>query len=131
MNCYNYLKIRRFVQLNTWNLENRSSILRVKRGCEANLLATIPSSKGTRKNVLKYIKRLVLLGVLGVANYSEWGDPFFSQHKPKSNQVHFLSDLRNLNKQLKHKTYPMPKINEILLKLEVFQYAKSLDLNTG
>ena len=29
----------------------------------------------------------------------------------------------NINKQLKQKTYPMPKINEIFLKLEGFQYA--------
>ena len=35
----------------------------------------------------------------------------------------------NLNKQLKRKSYPMPKINEMLLKLEGFQYAKSLYLN--
>ena len=30
---------------------------------------------------------------------------------------------------LNQKPYPMPKINEILLKLEGFQYATSLDLN--
>ena len=50
---------------------------------------------------------------------------------PKSNQVHFLSEFRNLNKQLNQKQYPMPKINEILLKLERFYYATSLDLNMG
>ena len=43
----------------------------------------------------------------------------------------FLSDFRNLNKQLKCKTYPMPKINEMLLKLEGYQYAMSPDLNMG
>ena len=59
----------------------------------------------------------------------EWGDPSFAQPKPKSNQVRFISDFRNLNKQLKHKPYPMPNINEMLLKLEGFQYATPLDLN--
>ena len=43
--------------------------------------------------------------------------------------VRFLSGFRNLNKQLKRKPYPMPKINEILLKLKGFQYTTSFDLN--
>ena len=55
------------------------------------------------------IECLVIPGVLEVANDSEWGDPYFAQHKPKSNRVRFLSDFRNLNKQLKRKLYPMPK----------------------
>ena len=55
----------------------------------------------------------------------------FPKPRPKSNRVRFISDFRNLNKQLKRKPYPMPKINEMLLKLEDFQYATSLDLNTG
>ena len=42
-----------------------------------------------------------------------------------------LGDFRNLNKQLKRKPYTMPKINEMLLKLEGFWYAASLDLNMG
>ena len=57
----------------------------------------------------KEVERLVLLGVLEVANYSEWGSPYFAQPKLKSNRVRFLSDFRNLNKQLKRKPYPMPK----------------------
>ena len=43
----------------------------------------------------------------------------------------FLSDFRNLNKKLKQKPYPFPKINEMLLELDGFQYATSLDLNMG
>ena len=63
---------------------------------------------------------LVPLVVLEVAHDSEWGAPYFAQPKPKPNQVRFISEFRNLNKQLKRKPYPMPKINEMLLKLEVF-----------
>ena len=74
----------------------------------------------------KDVERLVILGVLGVANDSEWGAPYFAQTKPKSNRVRFLSDFSNLNKQLKQKPYPIPKINEMLLKLEIFQYATSM-----
>ena len=79
----------------------------------------------------KEVECLVQLRVLEVANDSELGAPSFSQPKPKSNQVRFLSDFRNLNKQLKRKTYTMPKINQMLLKLEGFQYDTSLDLNMG
>ena len=45
--------------------------------------------------------------------------------------MHFLSDFRNLNKQLKPKPYATPKINEMLLKLDGFNYSMSLDLNIG
>ena len=70
----------------------------------------------------KEVEHLVLLGLLEAANDSEWGSLSFDQPKPKSNHVRFLSDSRNLNTQLKQKSYPMPKINEMLLKLEGFQY---------
>ena len=46
-------------------------------------------------------------------------------------QVHFLSDFRNLNKQLKRKPYLMPKVCDMLLKLEGFKYAMSLEPNMG
>ena len=77
----------------------------------------------------KEVERLVILGVLEVENYSEWGSPSFPQPKPKSNNVRFLSDFRNLNKHLKQKPHLIPKINEMLLKLECFKYAMSLYLN--
>ena len=68
----------------------------------------------------KGVERLVLLGILEVANDSEWVSPYFAQPKPKSERLSFLSDFRNLNKQLKRETYPMPKINDMLLKLYGF-----------
>ena len=46
----------------------------------------------------KDVERLVLLGFLEVADDLEWGDPSFAQLKPKSNQVCFTSDFRNINK---------------------------------
>ena len=79
----------------------------------------------------KEVERLVLLEVLEVTNDPEWGYQSFSQSKLKPNLVRFLSDFSNLNKQLNQKPYPMPKVNEMLLKLDVFQYATSLDLNMG
>ena len=68
----------------------------------------------------KEVGCLFLLSYLELVNDSEWGDSYFAQPKPKSNQVSFLSEFRNLNKKLKGKPYPMPKNNEMLLKLEFF-----------
>ena len=92
------------------------------------MFAAIPSTKGTWGNVQKWG---LILGVIKVANYKKLGAPSFAQPKPKSNRVRFLSEFSNLNEQLKRKSYPMPKINELLLKLEGFQYATSLNLNMG
>ena len=75
------------------------------------------------------VECLVLLGLLERANDLERGAPSFAQPKPKSNRVCFLSDFRNLNKNLRHKPYPMRKINGMLLMLEGFQYAMPIGLN--
>ena len=68
----------------------------------------------------KAVEFLVLLVLLEETYDSEWGSPSFTQYKPKSNRVRFLSDFININKHLNRKSYPMPKINEILMKLEGF-----------
>ena len=57
----------------------------------------------------KEVKRLVILRVLEEANDSEWGAPSFAQPKEKTNCVRFLSDFRNLIRELKRKPYPIPK----------------------
>ena len=70
----------------------------------------------------KEVKRLLKLGVLKEANDSKWGATNFAKLKPKTNCVRFLSDFRDLNRQFKRTPYLMPKIREILLNLEGFQY---------
>ena len=44
------------------------------------------------------VENLVILEVLEIANDSEWVAPSFAKTIPKSNQLHFLSEFRNLNK---------------------------------
>ena len=77
------------------------------------------------------VERLFLIWLFERANDLEWGSPFSAHPKHKWNQVRFISDFRNINKKLKHKPYPMPNINDMLLKLEGFQYATPLDLKMG
>ena len=79
--------------------------------------------------IKKEVGLLVVVGVIERANNSELGGVSLAQPTPKSNQVRFLSNVRNINKQLKRKSYPMPNINNMSLKLGGFCYDTSLDLN--
>ena len=45
--------------------------------------------------------------------------------------IRFISDFCYLNKNLVRKPYPIPKIADVLQKLEVLSYATALDLNMG
>ena len=76
------------------------------------------------------VQRLCDLGVLKKVNRSEWAAPTFIIPK-KDGSVRFISDFRGLNKRIKQKLYPIPKIQNLLMQLEGFQYASSLDLNMG
>ena len=78
----------------------------------------------------KEVDRLVEIGVLKCINNSEWAAPTFIIPK-KNRTVRFISDFRELNKRIKRKPFPIPKIQDLLLKLEGFKYASSLDLNMG
>ncbi len=76
------------------------------------------------------VERLVKYKVLRKVNRSEWASPMFTILKGDSS-LRSLADLRELNKRIKRKPFPLPKITDILQKLEGFQYATSLDLNMG
>ena len=86
------------------------------------MLAALPTTEGTQIHVQEKVERLVNLGVLDEGNYYEWVAPSFSLPKAKTNRFRFLSDFRNLNRQLKRKPYIMPKIREMLLNIEGFKY---------
>ena len=78
----------------------------------------------------KEVERLESIGVLKWEGASEWGSPTFIIPK-KSGQVRFLTDFREVNKRLKRKPWPIPKISTVLQELEGFRWATSLDLNMG
>ena len=61
------------------------------------------------------------MGVLEKTNEYEWGSPYFAQPKLKTNWVHFISYFSNLNRKFKQNPYTMPKINDMLLKMEGFK----------
>ena len=59
------------------------------------------------------------------------GSTFVRTAKGKRNQMRLLSNFHTLDRSLEHNPYPMPKIWWMILNLEGFQYATSLDLNMG
>ena len=76
------------------------------------------------------IQRLCRYRVLRRINHSEWACPMFTISKPDGS-LRSLADLREVNKVIKRKPFPLPKITDMLQKLEGFMYATSLDLNMG
>ncbi len=69
-------------------------------------------------------------GILTKVSSSEWAVPTFII--PKKNQtVRVITDFRGLNKCLKRKPYPMPRLPDIFHGLEKFRYATTIDLNMG
>jgi hypothetical protein len=77
------------------------------------------------------IQRLCQYGVLRKINSLEGGAcPMFTIAKP-DRSLRSLAELREVNKVIKKKPFPLPKITDMLQKLEGFMYATSLDLNMG
>ena len=76
------------------------------------------------------IDRLEALKVINKVNRSLWGAPTFLIPK-KDSKVRFISDFRELNKRILRQPYPIPKIQDLLLRLEGFCYGITLDLNMG
>ncbi len=89
-----------------------------------------PIPRSCEETTHKEIERLCSNGVLEKSNDSKWGAPTFIIPQ-RNGMVRFILDFRELNKRLTRKPFPLPKIQDLMLKLEGMQYATSLDLNMG
>jgi hypothetical protein len=89
---------------------------------------SVPYSQ--EKKLKEEIARLCKYRVLRKTNSSEWACPIFTISKPDGS-FRSLADLREVNKVIKRRPYPLPKTTVMLQKLEGFMYAASLDLNMG
>jgi hypothetical protein len=78
----------------------------------------------------KEIDRLCQIGVLEKNSDSEWGCGTFIRPK-KTGDVRVCTDFRELNKHIKRKAFPIPKISELLQSLAGFKTATALDLSMG
>jgi hypothetical protein len=114
--------------LGTWTGEPYN--IELKQDATPYHARAFPIPKVHEQTLKMEVNRLVELGVLKKVNRSEWAAPTFIIPK-KDGTVRFISDFRQLNLRIRRKPYPIPKIQDLLMKLEGFMYATSLDLNMG
>jgi hypothetical protein len=69
------------------------------------------------------IERLIKIGILKLDHESEWAAPTFVQSSKKTSDVRMLTDFRKLNEAICRKPFPLPKISDLLQKLQGFTYA--------
>ena len=104
--------------------------IELKEGSEPYHGKAYPIPQIYEKTLKKEVERLCKLGVLTKSAGSPWGAPTFIIPK-KNKTVRFITDLREVNKRIIRKPFPIPKIGDIMQKLEGFQWATALDLNMG
>ena len=115
--------------LGTWNTSPVD--LELKEGAKPYYGKPYPVPKAQEQKLKDEIQRLINFGVLKQVHESEWGSPAYTIPKKDGITLRSIADLREVNKRIKRKPFPIPKISELLMKLENFQFGTSLDLNMG
>jgi hypothetical protein len=80
------------------------------------------------KTFKKELNHLVRIGVLAAQQESEWASPSFIIPK-KDSRVRWISDLRQLNKVIRRKQYPLSIITDILRKRSGYKFFTKLDVS--
>jgi hypothetical protein len=114
--------------LHKWNSTEVN--IELKEGATPYHAKPYPIPKCHLETLKMVVQRLVELRVLKKVNRLEWAAPTFIIPK-KDGTVRFISDFWELNKRIKRKPYPISHIQDMLLNLEGFQYATSLDSTWG
>ena len=83
-----------------------------------------------KETLKKELKELCKIGILRKCLDSQCARPSFIMPK-KNGTVQFVTDFQRVNKKIISKPFPIPKINDLMQKLEGFTWATVLDLNMG
>ena len=89
--------------------------------------------KAYSETTRKEFARLVEIGVLRKLKHnkdSPWAAPSFVQAK-KTGDVRVLTDLRKLNASIQRNPFPLPRVQETIMKLTDFESATVIDLSQG
>jgi len=113
----------------TWKTDPVDLILK-EPNCLPYHAKAYPVPHSQEQKLREEVDRLCRQGILQKINRSEWACPMFTINKPDG-YLCLLADLQELNKRIKQHPFPIPKIQDMLQKLEGFMYATSLDLNMG
>jgi len=113
----------------TWNTEPVDLVLKDTTAAPYHA-KPYPVPYSQEQKLQEEVDRLCKQGILRKINRSEWACPMFTISKPDGS-LRSLADLRELNKRIRRHPFPIPKIQDMLQKLEGFMWATSLDLNMG
>ena len=109
------------IRWNSRNLEDKLMDIELQSGAKHYHSKPYPVPQSHKASFCKEVELLFQLGVLKKVNCSEWGAPTFTQ--PKNNEtVQLLSNFRKLNQFIHRKQFMIPKIQDMLLKLEGVTY---------
>ena len=76
----------------------------------------------------KELDHLIKIGVLSAAGTTQWASPTFIIPK-KDGRIHWVRNLRELNKVVVRHQYPLPIINYILRKRNGYSYFTKMDIS--
>jgi len=116
--------LRRFTKLFSGELgkyPDRKIHLELEPGAKPSFKRAYPLPH-SQLEVLKHeLDRLVKIGVISPIGATAWCHPSFFVSKPDGSP-RFIADLRELNKVLKRKQYPLPRIQDVLRRRKGYQF---------